>query len=298
MIVHHKRKTSPKVDSHEHYPYQCKRRAVRSAYPTVAAYRPTGLCLSNRAGQSLQLHPLSVAHGLSVETVADCAVPKQRRKKEISWQAVYYHFQKWSADGSLQRVWQQSIQTIQADLDLTHLNLDGSHALAKKGGESVAYQQRKRAKTSNILPITDAQGFVVASTGIVAGNHHDAFDLKPHLRTAFGSMKRLGLAIAGAFFNADSAFDTLDARKVCFNHQVIPNICENKRNRKAPKRGRKRFFDPAIYKQRFISERSFAWMDKFRALLIRFDCKDANFLGAHHLAFTLINLRHLFATKG
>jgi transposase len=79
-------------------------------------------------------------------------------KIEISWQAVYYHFQKWSADGSLQRVWERSIETIQSELNVTHLNLDGSHALAKKGGESVAYQHRKRAKTSNILPITDTQG--------------------------------------------------------------------------------------------------------------------------------------------
>jgi len=123
---------------------------------------------------------------------------KDPQKKEISWQAVYHHFQKWSADGSLERVWQQSIETIREDLDLGYLNLDGSHALAKKGGESVAYQHRKRAKTSNILPITDAQGYVVASTGIVAGNHHDAFDLKPHLQAAFKGMKRLGLTIAGA----------------------------------------------------------------------------------------------------
>jgi hypothetical protein len=117
---------------------------------------------------------------------------------------------------------------------LTQLNLDGSHGLAKKGGDSVAYQHRKRAKTSNILSITDTQGYGIASTGIVAGNHHDAFDRKPHLQDAFGTMKRLGLTLAGAFFNADSAFDTLEARKVCFNHHVIPNICENKRNRKSP----------------------------------------------------------------
>ena len=50
-----------------------------------------------------------------------------------------------------------------------------------------------------------------------------------------------------------------------------------------------------IYKRRFTSERSFAWIDKFRALLIRFDRKAAHFLAAHHIAFTLINLRHVFA---
>ena len=137
----------------------------------------------------------------------------------------------------------------------------------------------------------------MASTGIVAGNHNDAFNLKSHLQDAFKSMKRLGLVIAGAFFNADSAFDTREARKVCFNHQVVPNMAENKRNRQHVKRGRKRFFNAEVYKDRFVSERSFAWIDKFRALLVRFDLKDAIFLAGHHLAFALINLRHLFAQK-
>lgn len=210
---------------------------------------------------------------------------------------MYYHFRKWSTDGSLEKVWQASVQTVQGDLDMRHLNLDGSHAIAKKGGESVAYQGRKRAKTSNILPITDAHGYIVASTGIIAGNHNDAFNLKAHLQTAFTGLKRLGLTITGAYFNADSAFDTRAARKVCFNHGVIPNIAENKRNRKTPKRGRKRLFNADIYRRRFANERSFAWVDKFRALLIRFDRKDAHFLGAHHIAFAMINLRHVFAMK-
>ena len=219
---------------------------------------------------------------------------KDPDKKEISWHAIYYHFRKWSRDGSLKRVWQGSIMTISAALNLSELNLDGSHALAKKGGESVAYQGRKKGKTTNILPITDSQGFIIASTGLIAGNHNDAYHLKTHLQDAFKLIKRLGLDIRGAFFNADKAFDTKDARKTCFNHAVIPNIDENKRNRKTAKRGRKRFFDKDIYKNRFTSERSFAWIDKFRALLVRFYRKDAYFLGAHFIVFAMINLRHVF----
>jgi transposase len=224
--------------------------------------------------------------------------PQEREQRnEPSWQAVYDHWSTWSGDGSLERVWQHSLVSIRADLDLRQMNLDGSHAVAKKGGVSVAYQARKRAKTSNILPITDRHGYIVASTGIVAGNHNDAFNLKAHLQEAFKAIKRLGVVIAGAFFNADSAFDTKEARKVCFNHHVIPNMAENRRNRKRAKRGRKRLFDAVVYKIRFVSERTFAWIDKFRALLVRFDLKDANFLAGHHLAFALINLRHLFARK-
>ena len=53
----------------------------------------------------------------------------------------------------------------------------------------------------------------MASTGIIAGNHNDAYNLKPHLQTAFKEMKRLGLALQGAYFNADMGFDTREARK-------------------------------------------------------------------------------------
>jgi len=218
-------------------------------------------------------------------------------KRELSYHAIYYHFRKWSRDGSLEKVWTASIEEILADLDLSEINLDGSHAIAKKGGESVAYQVRKKAKTSNILAITDGNGYIIASTRIIAGNHNDAYCLKLNLGSAIKSMKRLGLNIYGAMFNADKAFDTKAARKLCFNHGLIPNIAENKRNRKRPKRGRKRLFNKEIFKHRFTSERSFAWIDKFRSLLIRFERSDTYFLAAHFIAFAMINLRHVLAAQ-
>ena len=162
-------------------------------------------------------------------------------------------------------MWQLSILSVQDDLDLSELNLDGTHSIAKKGGDSVAYQGRKKAKTSNILPLMDANGYIVASTDIVEGNYHDAFEIKEQLPCAFKSLKRLGLDICGAFFNADSAFDTTAARKTCFNHGVVPNIPENKRNRKKAKRGRPRLYNTEIYKRRFVAERSFAGWTSSRA---------------------------------
>ena len=188
-----------------------------------------------------------------------------------------------------------SILTILDELALSEINLEGSHSIAKKGGESVAYQGRKKAKTTNLLPLTDAQGSIIGLTQVLAGKHHDAFDLKAGLQKAFKFAKRLGLSIKDAFFNADSAFDTKAARKVCFNHGLIPNIAEHKRGRKHPKCGRKRLFNQEVYKPRFVLERSFAWMDTFRTLLIPFEPKDVYFLGAHFIAFAMINLRHILA---
>lgn len=253
--------------------------------------------MQHPAVQSLQLYPVSTAHRLSVGASAYRQRSRRTDKKEISYHAIYHHYRKWSRDGSLERVFQHSILSIREQLDTHHLNLDGSHALAKKGGEAVAYQGRKKAKTSNVLPITDAHGFILATTGIVAGNHNDAFELKDNLRAAFKFIKRLGIAITGSYFNADAAFDTKAARATCFNHKLIPNIVENTRSRKRPKRGRKRLFSPDIYKLRFTSERTFAWIDKFRALLVRFDRKVAHFMGAHYIVYALINLRHLIAAE-
>jgi transposase len=104
----------------------------------------------------------------------------------------------------------------------------------------------------------------------------------------------LGLGIRGAIFNADKAFYTKVSRKTCFNHGLIRNMDFNKRNRKVTKRGRKLLFDEKVYKHRFTSERYIAWIDKFRALLLKFDHKDAYFFGAHCIAFEMINLRHVF----
>ena len=145
------------------------------------------------------------------------------------------------------------------------------------------------------MPLVDGNGYILATTDIVAGNHNDAYQVTETLKKLFADLKRTGLSYTGAFFNADSSFDTRAARKVLWNAGVIPNIDENKRGRKTTKRGRKRHFNRDVYKRRFAIERTFAWIDKFRTLLIRFERKGSYFLGFHYLAFALINLRNLLA---
>ena len=212
-------------------------------------------------------------------------------EKEISYQAVYYHFRKWSRDNSFKKVFKGSLKTIGDNLNLSVINFDGSHTIGKKGGESVKYQGRKKTKTSNILPAVDQIGNILASSPIIAGNHHDSFELEDNLKQIFNDIKLQDLYIKGAYFNADSSFDTKSARKICWNHGVIPNIDENERNRKNSKRGRKRHFNKTVYNNRFCIERTFAWIDKFKRLLIRFERDDDLFMGLHFIAFAMINLR-------
>jgi transposase len=54
---------------------------------------------------------------------------------EMSWQVPRYHFYKWSKDGSFQRLFDAGILLIKYELNLSALNLDGSHTVAKKGAK-------------------------------------------------------------------------------------------------------------------------------------------------------------------
>src|SRR5207237_9099745 len=88
-----------------------------------------------------------------------------------------------------------------------------------------------------------------------------------------------------------SGFDSTRNRKCTFKAGMNPNIKEKPRNRKTTKRGRKRFFNEAIHALRMRVERTFAWEDKFKRLLLRFERIQQRHYGMKLMAYTLINLR-------
>jgi transposase len=103
--------------------------------------------------------------------------------------------------------------------------------------------------------------------------------------------KQVGRDLRGASLNLDGGFDSTHNRKCIFNAGLIPNIKENPRNRKTTKRGRKRLFNAALHAFRLRVERTCAWEDKFKRLLLRFERLQQRHSGMKLLAYTLINLR-------
>ena len=108
-------------------------------------------------------------------------------------------------------------------------------------------------------------------------------------------VKLLQLPVRGTEVNLDPGFDSKRNRKMIWNAGMITNIKENPRNRdlSKPRRGRPRYFNIKSYEHRFTIERSFAWEDTYRALVVRYDRKLSHFMGHALLAYTLINLRHV-----
>ena len=103
--------------------------------------------------------------------------------------------------------------------------------------------------------------------------------------------KEVGLDLRGAYLNLDGGFDSKANRKAIFNAGLIPNIKENPRNRKTTKRGRNRLFNATIHALRLRVERTFAWEDKFKRLLLRFERIQQRHYGMKLLGYTMINLR-------
>jgi transposase len=74
----------------------------------------------------------------------------------------------------------------------------------------------------------------------------------------------------GASLNLDGGCDSAHNRTGIFHAGLLPNIKENPRNRTRPKRRRKRLFNAAIQALHMRVERTFAWAEKCKRLLLRF----------------------------
>lgn len=211
---------------------------------------------------------------------------KQFLDDAYSWKSVFHHFNRWSKLGAWQQVWEHVLAANLHTLDLSSAQLDGTHTPSKRGGEAVGYQGRKSANTSNMLCISDKNGVLLAASKPEKGNHHDSFNAVQHFSELVEMLQNVGISTDGLFLNADAGFDTQEFRSLCYQYRIIPNFCLNKRNGKIA--DREEYFDPKLYKNRIVIEHAFAWMDAYKALLIRFETTARNWFNLNLLGFIVI----------
>lgn len=144
------------------------------------------------------------------------------------------------------------------------------------------------------MGITDDGGNILAPITYAAVNVNDIGLLPDSLKQLKRVAREVEIDLTGIEFNLDSGFDSLKNRKIIWNAKMIPNIPQNPRNRDTSKQkiGRPRYFNNKSYPNRFTVERTYAWEDAYRSLVIRYDRKQSNYIGRKLLAYTLINLRH------
>ena len=214
---------------------------------------------------------------------------------EIHYTRIYRAFRRWEADGCMDAIFAGSVMQLHHDelLDVTVIHGDGTMTAAKKGGDNIGFNGHKKLKGDKVVAFCDRNCNVIAPFVSAPGNRNESPLLREALPEVMRIARTMGMDLQGGIVSLDGVYDCRANRKAIFNRRMIPNINPNPRGRKQPKRGRKPLFDPAIFAERFRTiERVFAWEDKFRRLLLRFDRLSQLHYAFKTLAYTMINLRH------
>lgn len=206
----------------------------------------------------------------------------------LSYKTVFAHFRKWCKNGEWEAMWINLLKKHHKELNMSSVDLDGSHTRVVRGGEAVGYQGRKKAMTTNALYLTDRNGLPLAMSNPVSGEHHDLYQIEKSMNTIFQTLQKAHISVDGLFLNADAGFDSKELRKQCADRGVFPNICFNKKNKEHDDND---YVDEILYKERYSIERTNAWMDSFRSILNRFDTTLASWKAWNYIAFAILLLR-------
>ena len=158
-------------------------------------------------------------------------------------------------------------------LDISSIDLDGSHTPAMRGGEEVGYQGRKKRKTTNSLYLTDRQGIPIVMSSPKSDEHHDTHDIENVIGSMMDDLGLANIMTDGLFLNADAGFDSMALRNALEEkYGVVANICINRRNGTT----NNAIVDELLYAERYSIERTNAWMDSYRTI-INYCCPIKNF---------------------
>ena len=254
-----------------------------------------------RRGPPLKLTLHKVFNYILLQLYLGCqwkSLPIQLRcdgQAEIHYTRVYHTFRRWMADGCIDAIFMGSVQALFDNnlLDTSVVHGDGTTTDAKKGGDNIAFSGHKHLRGDKVIPFCDRNCNVLAPFVSAPGNRNESPLLPGALAKLTGIARAVGINLRGSIVSLDGAYDSKVNRKMIFNRGMTPNINENPRSRKTTKRGPKRVFSAAICKERFRTiERVFAWEDKFRRVLVRYEFIADVHYAFKTLAYTMINLRH------
>lgn len=248
-----------------------------------------------KCGKKVELNILEVTQAIFYRLKTGCQwreLPVKQfltREDSTKWQSIYYHFNKWCKDGSWEKAWLHLLKKYKMYLDLSCINIDGSHTRVFRGGEAVGYQGRKKYKSTNILFLIDNQGVILFCSEPISGNHNDLYEIEHYFTQIMEMAKKADINLKGLFLNGDGGFDAVSFRNFLSGNFIEVNIAKNKR-------GKKDFdsdiyFDEKLYKRRAFCEHPFAWMDAFKGLLVRYEKLATTWISMNFMGMMVIFIR-------
>lgn len=200
--------------------------------------------------------------------------------------------QTWTADGTWEHIWHTLLGDLDAvaQIDWQHAYMDASFVPAKKGGRGVG--KTMAGKGSKIMLLTEGSGLPLSLVVGSAQPHEMRYTRRtlagvsvpqPHARPRTRPDELI----------ADKAFDSVALRHSLRRRGIrvtIPPVA--RRERKTPKRGRPYKVGPT-FRLRWHIERTNAWMDNCRRLVVRYERKPELYASFCILYFILLCLTRI-----
>lgn len=120
-------------------------------------------------------------------------------------------------------------------------------------------------------------------------NQHDCLLLPESIDNLANIADLLGLDLENSHITLDSGFDSDYNKRLIRAIKMIPVIKPNKRGEKNQEKINAMYedFNENIYKERYRIERTFAWQDTYRKLVIRYEKLESTHNGFKYLAYSI-----------
>jgi putative transposase len=169
-------------------------------------------------------------------------------------------------------------------LDWRWQSVDGAMTKASLGGEATGKNSTDCGETGTKRSLlTDAAGIL---TGLAVGgaNVHDIRLLRSTLSDAQMQARGINSGLKEDFY-VDKGYDSASVRGMDQNlFDYIPHVRARGEEKKSRRNSRQRA-------RRWVVERTHSWMNRFRAILVRWDKKVRNNIATLHLAYAYITFK-------
>lgn len=178
----------------------------------------------------------------------------QQGRPEIHYSRIYSAFRRYEAKGCFDAIVEGSVLRLhqQELLDVSVIHGDGTPTSAKKGGDNLGYSGHKHLKGDKVVAFCDRNCNVIAPFIAAPGNRNESPLLPETLPQVTRIAKQVGLDLNDTIVSLDGVYDSRANRKAIFNRRMVPNIPENPRGRKTPKR------DARLFSMRLFFRSGFA----------------------------------------
>jgi putative transposase len=199
---------------------------------------------------------------------------------------VHRWFQRWCRRGVFKEIWALLVDTCAAlgDVHWDWQSADCRLGKARFGGRKVGKNPTDRGKAGSKQSVLVERDGGPLGVALAAANVNDHLVLKETIEAIIVE-RPPATTQAPQHLCLDAGYDNPASRKVTAEHGYTVHIRSAKQEQQRRHRGAK--------PRRWVVERTLAWLNKCRALLVRYDKNDVNYLGLLQLACGLLWYRRL-----